>query len=208
VCGNILSIYSLIFYKFLWRCAFISKELQVNEAIKDEELRIVGADGAQMGFMSAKKALELAFSLNLDLVKIAPQAIPPVCKIMDYGKFRYEQAKREKEAKKSQHIIDVKEIRLSMNIDTHDFETKKDRALKFLSDGDKVKVTIRMKGREMSHPEIGRDIMKKFAESCQEIANLEKAPISEGRSMIMFLAPKQAIVNNKKKLPEKLPDNS
>ena len=151
---------------------------------------MIGADGAQLGIMSARDALNLAAEKNLDLVKIAPQATPPVCKIIDYGKFRFEQAKREKEAKKNQRVVEIKEIRLSLNIDTHDFETKKNHATRFLSEGNKVKVSIRFRGREMGHPELGADIMKRFAEALAEIANVEKPAKLEGRNMLMFLAPK------------------
>lgn len=153
-------------------------------------MRIIDSDGSQLGFMSSSQALELAESKNLDLVKIAPQASPPVCKIMDYGKYRFEQTKREKEARKNQRIVDVKEIRLSLNIDIHDFNTKLKHAKKFIKDGDKVKVSIRFRGREMGHPELGYDIMKKFAEVISDDANVEKAAKLEGRNMLMFLTPK------------------
>lgn len=143
-----------------------------------------------MGIMSASEALDKAAEKNLDLVKISPMAKPPVCKIMDYGKYRFEQAKREKEARKNQHIVDIKEIRLSLNIDTHDFNTKLGHAKRFISEGDKVKVSIRFRGREMGHPELGYDIMRKFADSCAEFANIEKPAKLEGRNMLMFLAPK------------------
>lgn len=151
---------------------------------------MIGADGAQLGIMSARDALNLAAEKNLDLVKIAPQATPPVCKIIDYGKYRFEQAKREKEAKKNQRVVEIKEIRLSLNIDTHDFETKRNHAIRFLNDGNKVKVSIRFRGREMSHPELGADIMKRFAESLADTANVDKPAKLEGRNMLMFLAPK------------------
>ncbi len=140
--------------------------------------------------MSAAQALEKAIQKNLDLVKIAPQAVPPVCKIMDYGKYRFEQAKKEKEAKKNQRVVDIKEIRLSLSIDTNDFNTKVKHAERFIKGGDKVKVSIRFRGREMGHPEIGNDIMDRFANSCSEFANVEKPAKLEGRSMLMFLAPK------------------
>lgn len=140
--------------------------------------------------MSTAQALERAFQRDLDLVKIAPQAQPPVCKIMDYGKYRFEQAKREKEARKNQHVVDIKEIRLSLNIDVHDFNTRLNHALRFLKDGDKVKVSIRFRGREMGHPELGQEVMRRFAEACAEIANVEKPAKLEGRNMLMFLAPK------------------
>ena len=153
---------------------------------------MIGADGAQLGIMSARDALNLAAEKNLDLVKIAPQATPPVCKIIDYGKYRFEQAKREKEAKKNQRVVEIKEIRLSLNIDTHDFETKRNHAIRFLNDGNKVKVSIRFRGREMGHPEQGYEIMKRFAEALSDIANVEKPAKLEGRNMLMFLASKPA----------------
>ena len=140
--------------------------------------------------MSAKDAIALAEKANLDLVKIAPNAVPPVCKIMDYGKFKFEQAKREKEAKKKQKVMDVKEVRLSLNIDTGDFNTKVNHALRFLKDGDKVKVSIRFRGREMAHTEYGTTIMQRFAEACSETGSVEKAAKLEGRQMLMFLSPK------------------
>ena len=180
-------------YHVLWRCSVIGKKeinTQINEEIRDKELRVIGSDGQQLGIMSARDALNLAEQKNLDLVKIAPQANPPVCKIMDYGKYRFEQAKREKEAKKNQHTVEIKEVRLSLNIDTHDFNTKLNNALKFIKHGDKVKVSIRFRGREMGHPEIGYDTMKRFAEACAEVASIEKPAKLEGRNMLMFLAPK------------------
>lgn len=174
-----------------WRCFNISnKELQINDEIRDKEIRVIGNDGSQLGIMPASKALDMAAAQNLDLVKIAPQAKPPVCKIMDYGKYRFEQAKREKEARKNQRVVEIKEIRLSLNIDTHDFNTKLNHALKFIKNGDKVKVSIRFRGREMGHPELGYEIMRKFAEACAEQANVEKPAKLEGRNMLMFLAPK------------------
>ena len=142
--------------------------------------------------MSAKEALSLAEKSNLDLVKIAPGANPPVCKIMDYGKFRFEQAKREKEAKKNQKVMEIKEVRLSLNIDTGDFNTKVNHALRFLRDGNKVKVSIRFRGREMAHTELGLDVMQRFAEACLETGSVEKAAKLEGRSMLMFLVPKSS----------------
>ena len=171
----------------------ISKqELQINEQIRDKELRVIDADGTQLGIMSLRQALEIAEQKNLDLVKIAPQANPPVCKIMDYGKYRFEQAKREKEARKNQRVVEIKEVRLSLNIDTHDFETKRNHALRFISEGNKVKVSIRFRGREMGHPELGQEIMQRFADAMSEVANVEKPAKLEGRTMLMFLAPKPA----------------
>ena len=175
------------------RCFAISKhEIQINEDIRDAELRIISASGEQLGIMSAAEALDLAAKEDMDLVKIAPQAKPPVCKIMDYGKYKFEQAKREKEARKNQKIIDTKEVRLSLNIDTHDFNTKLNNAVKFLNHGDKVKVSIRFRGREMGHSEFGYDLMKRFAEACGDNAVILKPAKLEGRNMLMFLAPKQS----------------
>ena len=169
----------------------ISKqELQINEQIRDKELRVIDSDGNQLGIMSLRQALEIAEQKNLDLVKNAPQANPPVCKIIDYGKFRFEQAKREKEARRNQRVVQIMEVRLSLNIDTHDFETKKNHALRFISDGNKVKASIRFRGREMGHPELGLEIMRKFSDAMSEVAVVEKPAKLEGRNMLMFLAPK------------------
>lgn len=166
------------------------KEMQINEEIRDKEIRVIMNDGEALGIMSADEALKIAEEKNLDLVKIAPQAVPPVCKIMDYGKYRFEQTKREKEAKKNQHVVEIKEVRLSLGIDTHDFETKVNHAKRFLTSGNKVKVSIRFRGREMAHTENGLGIMQQFAEACAEFGNIEKAAKLEGKSMMMFLAPK------------------
>ena len=178
---------------FVWGCFTIAKkEMQINEQIRDNELRIIGADGAQLGVMSAREAQALADEAGLDLVKIAPTATPPVCRIMDYGKYRFEQAKKEKEARKNQHVVDIKEVRLGLNTDVGDFNTKVNQATKFLQHGDKVKVSIRFRGREMGHPEMGLESMRRFAEACAEVANIEKPAKLEGRHMLMFLAPKSA----------------
>ena len=163
---------------------------QINEEILDKEVRLIGDQGEQLGIMSVDEALRIATEHELDLVKIAPGSNPPVCKIMDYGKFRFEQAKKEKEAKKNQRVIEIKEIRMSPGIDTNDFNTKLKNAQKFLNDGDRVKVSVRFRGREMAHTEIGAELLKDFAAQCAEIANLDKAPKLEGRSMSMFLSPK------------------
>ena len=183
---------AFIIFVVLWRCSIIGKKdnIQINEEIRDKELRVIGSDGQQLGIMSSRDALNIAEQNNLDLVKIAPQSNPPVCKIMDYGKYRIEQAKREKEARKNQKVVDIKEVRLSLNIDTHDFNTKLNNALKFIKHGDKVKVSIRFRGREMGHPEIGPETMKRFADACSETAVIEKPAKLEGRNMLMFLAPK------------------
>lgn len=167
-----------------------SKEAQINEEIRDKEVRLISDEGEQLGIMSAAEALKLAEEKNLDLVKIAPMAQPPVCKIMDYGKFRFEKAKREKEARKNQKIVEIKEVRLSLNIDTHDFETKTNQACKFLDAGNKVKVSIRFRGREMAHAQLGNAIMDRCAEACAEHGSVEKPAKLEGRQMLMFLAPK------------------
>ena len=163
---------------------------QINEEILDKEVRLIGDQGEQLGIMSVDEALRIATEHELDLVKIAPGSNPPVCKIMDYGKFRFEQAKKEKEAKKNQRVIEIKEIRMSPGIDTNDFNTKLKNAQKFLNDGDRVKVSVRFRGREMAHTEIGADLLKDFAAQCAEIANMDKMPKLEGRSMSMFLSPK------------------
>ena len=167
-----------------------SKDQAINEERRDREVRVIGADGSQLGIMSGRAALQLAQEANLDLVKIATQATTPVCKIIDYGKYRFEQAKREREARKNQHIVDVKEIKMSMNIDTHDFETKVGHALRFLSEGDKVKCSVRFRGREMAHTDLGGAILRKFAEACSELSVLERAPKLEGRTMSLFISPK------------------
>ena len=175
------------------RCFNISsKEQQINEEIRDKEIRVISNDGEQLGIMTPAEALKIAESKNLDLVKIAPAAKPPVCKVMDYGKFRFEKAKREKEAKKNQRIVEIKEIRLSLNIDTHDFDTKINHARKFIGSGDKVKVSIRFRGREMAHPELGLTIMSRCAEALADCAAVEKPAKLEGRQMLMFMAPKSS----------------
>ena len=179
------------FFIFDWRCFGISNVThQLNEEIRDKEIRLIGDTGEQLGIMSADEALRIAEERGLDLVKISPQAQPPVCKLMNYGKFKFEQSKREKEAKKNQHVVEIKEIRMSPGIDVGDFNTKLKNAQKFLADGNRVKVSVRFRGREMAHTEIGRDLLTKFAEQCAEVATMEKAAKMEGRSMTMFLSPK------------------
>lgn len=169
-----------------------TKETQINEEIRDREVRVIDSDGTQLGIMPIAEAMRLADEKNTDLVKIAPQAKPPVCKIMDYGKYRFEQAKREKEAKKNQRVMEVKEIRMSPSIGENDLQTKLKAALKFLADGDRVKVSIRFRGREMAHTNLGEQILRDFADKCSELANLDKQPKLEGRNMSMFLSPKSA----------------
>ncbi len=175
------------------RCFNISsKEILINESIRAKEVRVIDTDGSQLGILPLKDALSAAAEKNLDLVNISPNAVPPVCKIMDFGKYRFEQAKREKEARKNQKVVEVKEVRLGLSIDTHDFETKGKNAIKFLKSGDKVKVSIRFRGREFGHPEIGLEIMSRFADFCSEYASVEKPAKMEGRNMLMFLAPKSS----------------
>lgn len=174
----------------LWRCTAIS-DFFINEQIRDREVRLIGEDGAQMGVMSIKEAMRLAREADLDLVKIAPNAKPPVCKIVDYGKFRYEQMRREKEAKKKQKVTEVKEIRLSPNIDMNDLNTKANMAKKFLTKGDKVKVSLRFRGREMAHVNVGKQILDSFYEKLNDIAVVDKPAKLEGRSMVMFLTEKK-----------------
>ena len=166
---------------------------QLNEEIRDKELRVIDADGAQLGIMSAAQANQIAEEQGLDLVKISPNAVPPVCKIMDYSKFCFDQKKREKEARKNQHVVEIKEIRMSPSIDTNDLNTKVKAAKKFLADGDRVKVSVRFRGREMAHTNLGEKLLMDFAEACADCASMEKNPKLEGRFMAMFLTPK----NNK-----------
>ncbi|MDO5101099.1 MAG: translation initiation factor IF-3 [Eubacteriales bacterium] len=163
----------------------------INEQIRDREVRLIGEDGEQLGIVSAAQALQMAKEAELDLVKIAPQAKPPVCKIIDYGKYRYELARREKEARKKQKVIEVKEIRLSPNIDVNDLNTKKNAARKFLEKGNRVKVTLRFRGREMAHMQSSRHILEDFAKELSDISTMEKAPKVEGRNMSMFLSEKR-----------------
>ena len=165
---------------------------QLNEEIRDKELRVIGEDGAQLGIMSAEEANRIAEEQGLDLVKISPNAVPPVCKVMDYSKFCFDQKKREKEAKKNQRVVEVKEIRMSPSIDTNDFNTKVKSALKFLADGNRVKVSVRFRGREMAHTNLGEKLLMDFAEACSGQASMEKNPKLEGRFMGMFLAPKNS----------------
>ena len=168
---------------------------QINEEIRDREVRLIGADGAQLGVMSAREAQARADEAGLDLVKISPTAKPPVCKLMDYGKYKFEQAKREKEAKKNQHVVEIKEVRMSPGIDIGDFNTKLRNAQKFLAEGNRVKVTVRFRGREMAHTDIGKKLLLDFAAQCAELAVLDKEPKLEGRHMSIFLSAKSAKTN-------------
>ena len=163
---------------------------QINEEITDREIRLIDEEGAQLGIISSSEAFRIAIEKELDLVKIAPNSNPPVCKIMDYGKYRFEQAKRDKEARRNQHIVEVKEIRMSPSIGDNDFAVKLTHGQKFLKEGDRLKVTIRFRGREMAHTSIGEELLKKYAEECIEFGNVDKNPKLEGRHMSMFLTPK------------------
>lgn len=180
-----------VFYLSNGGATVISKvEHELNEEIRDKEIRLIGDDGEQMGIMSPAEALHIAEEKGLDLVKMSPQAVPPVCKLMNYGKYRFERSKKEKEARKNQHVVEIKEIRMSPGIDVGDFNTKLKNAQKFLADGNRVKVSVRFRGREMAHTEIGRDLLNKFAELCTEVSTLDKAAKLEGRNMSIFLSPK------------------
>ena len=165
---------------------------ELNEDINDKEIRLIGSEGEQLGIMSPAEALKIADEQGLDLVKISPQAVPPVCKLMNYGKFRFEQSKKEKEARKNQHVVEIKEIRMSPGIDVGDFNTKLKNAQKFIADGNRVKVSVRFRGREMAHTEIGEQLLIRFGEGCAEVANVEKSPKLDGRHMSLFLSPKTA----------------
>lgn len=173
------------------RCFSISKEsVRINEEIRVREVRVTNDEGEQLGIMQTRDALRMAAEQNLDLVEVAPKAKPPVCRIMDFGKYRYEQQKREKEARKKQKIITVKEVKLRPNIEQHDFDVKLKNAARFLADGDKVKVTIMFRGRELSHPELGKEILDRIAEQLADRITIEREAKLEGKNMIMILAPK------------------
>ena len=174
----------------LWRWINISKDMYVNEGIRARELRVIDHNGDQLGVKTRNEALEIAGRVNLDLVLVAPQAKPPVARIMDYGKFKFEQQKKDREIRKNQKVINMKEVRLSPTIDEHDFNTKLRAALKFLEKGDKVKASIRFKGRAITHKEIGQRVLDRFAEECAELSTVEQKPKMDGRSMFLVLAPK------------------
>jgi translation initiation factor IF-3 len=167
-----------------------AKNVQINEEIRDKEVRLVGENGEQLGIVSSKDAQKMAFDKNLDLVKIAPTATPPVCKIMDYGKYCFEQVKREKEVRKNQKIVEIKEIRMFSAIDSHDFNTKVQHGIKFLENGDKLKVSVRFRKRAIAHPHLGQELLDKFSEACAEVGTVEKAAKMDGRTLIMFISPK------------------
>jgi len=169
---------------------YINTDLMINEEIRDREVRVIGQDGEQLGVMPAKQALELAEKAELDLVKIVPNAAPPVCKLMDYDKHRFEQSKRERELRKNQKVVELKEVQLSATIEENDIQTKAKNAIKFLQEGDKVKVSIRFRGRQIAHADIGMKVMQDFIERTKEVCSVERRPLLDGRHMIMILAPK------------------
>ena len=176
-------------FTILWRCLEI-KDLQINEAIRDKEVRLVTADGEQIGIVPIRRAQEMADEAKLDLVKVAPGAKPPVCRIMDYGKYKYDLMKKEKESRKKQKVINVKELRFSPNIEEHDLQTKANQGKSFLSAGDRLKVSVRFRGRELGHTDLGRKVLDRFLELVSDEGEVDKKPKMEGRSMVMFLSPK------------------
>lgn len=188
--GDFFNLIPDVVFKNPWRCLTISKDILVNEGIRAREVRLIDQNGQQLGIKSRNEALEIAYRANLDLVLVAPNAKPPVARIMDYGKFKFEQQKKEKEARKNQKTVNVKEVRLSPTIDEHDFNTKLRNAIKFLEKGDKVKASVRFKGRAITHKEIGQRVLDRFAQSCSDIATIESQPKMDGRSMFVMLAPK------------------
>lgn len=186
-CGDVLR---AIFCFIIWRCVTISaKELIINDDIRAKEVRMLDENNGQLGIMSLNDAKTYAYDRGYDLVLIAPTAQPPVCRAMDYGKYRYELDKKEKEAKKKQQTVEVKEVQLSCRIDTHDFETKANRAIKFLQDGNKVRVSLRFKGREIAHQELGREMLERFQEAVSEYGTVDKKPVLDGRQLTMFIVP-------------------
>ena len=187
---------------FFWRWTHISSELTINEGIRDREVRVIGASGEQLGIMPTERAIQLAEDAKLDLVKIVPKAQPPVCKLMDFDKHRFEQAKREKEMRKNQKTVSLKEVQLSATIEENDIQVKAKNAVKFLKAGDKVKVTIRFRGRQITHSEIGYKVMKEFADRISDIAVIERMPNLEGRHMIMILVPRQEKPVKQEKVPQ------
>lgn len=180
-----------LLYIKIWRCPTISKELAINEQIREKEVRVLSHDGEQLGIMSAKEAQTMANDKNLDLVMISPAAKPPVCRIMDYGKFKYEQSRKEKESKKKQKVINIKEVRLRPGIESNDLNTKANNAIKFLKKGDKVKVELRFRGRELGHKDLGKEVMLKFIDIVKEFGEPVKAPTFEGNNMVVIIDPKK-----------------
>lgn len=183
-------VHTFLLLNFLWRWKAISKEILINEEIRAREVRVIDTNGDQLGILPFREALRLAQEKELDLVNIAPTAKPPVCRIMDYGKYRYEQQKKEKESRKNQKVVEIKEVRLSPTIEEHDFQTKLRNTVKFLQGGNKVKLTIRFRGRAITHAEIGQQVMERLSKEVENLSTVERKPKIEGRSMIMILAPK------------------
>lgn len=179
------------FFIFPWEVVCISKDFRINEEIRFREIRLVDSDGSQLGIMPTREAMRIAEERQLDLVEIAPQAKPPVCRIMDFGKYKYEQSKREKEARKKQRIIDVKEVKMRPNIEDHDFDVKVKNAARFLKDGDKVKATMTFRGRQIVHTQLGKQLLMRLAEDLRDLSIVERQPKLEGKNMIMILSPKQ-----------------
>lgn len=193
--------FALVFF-FMEVFLIASTDYEINEEIRDRELRLISENGEQLGIMSADKALDIAHEAGLDLVKVAPQANPPVCRLIDYGKFRFEQSKREKEARKKQHVVEVKEIRMSPGIGEHDVNVKLRNGRRFLENGDRLKVTVRFRGREMAHTHIGEKLLLDFAENCVDIASLDASPRLDGRFMSIFLSPLSPAALKKRKSQE------
>lgn len=191
-CGPYIAHIFLLFYSN-WRWRIITKDHMVNDEIRVKEVRLIGVEGEQLGVKPIREAMQLATELNLDLVNVAPTAKPPVCRIMDYGKFRYEQQKKEKEARKNQKVVEIKEVRFSATIDEHDYQTKLRNVVKFLNEQDKVKCTVRFRGREITHASIGQKVLERVAKETEELSSMERRPKLEGRSMIMILTPKVTV---------------
>ncbi len=195
--SNLFGMWAVVAHVFLlftaiWRWRIITKDHMVNDEIRVKEVRLIGVDGEQLGVKPIREAMQLATELNLDLVNVAPTAKPPVCRIMDYGKFRYEQQKKEKEARKNQKVVELKEVRFSATIDEHDYQTKLRNVVKFLNEQDKVKCTVRFRGREITHASIGQKVLERVAKETEELSSMERRPKLEGRSMIMILTPKES----------------
>lgn len=190
ICHVYERVYTRFFCTNFRRCRIISKELQINEEIRDKEVRLIGVDGEQIGVVPVKRAQEMAYEHNLDLVKVAPNAKPPVTRIMDYGKYKYELAKKEREARRNQKIMNLKEVRMSPHIEEHDLNVKARQAIGFLEDGDKVKVSVRFRGRELGHTDMGREVLDDFIEIIGDKGKIDKKPRMEGRNMVMFFVPK------------------
>ena len=186
---NGVTLFDAIYFLFHWGCHTIPKELLINDQIKARDVRLLNEEGQQVGLMTIQQARAYANEHDVDLVLIAPQAQPPVCRAMDYGKYRYEQDKREKEQKKKQTVMEVKEVQLTYRIDTHDFETKVNNAIRFLSAGNKVRVCLKFRGREMAHQSLGLELLERFTKSVSDYAAVDKKPVLEGRQFTMFLAP-------------------